>query len=273
MIETNRDKMITVTKYLIDVNDKYWCIDDPVKWCLNNIDSPLLKTARIALLGSKVQQDSVFPYVSRKAGLSLIEVIENNVTISCWGSPDYTIRYKPFFKREKLARQDVKVIYRNLKRPSDEPKSLDGSCFMYGTLVSDDIDLTRYVDKFNNRYFLDADDNSWVNEATNFSRTCLAIGLKFWAVRWFELKVAWRRFPTKTCANCDSNLVMLRFGRIRCGCYSSTSALAYGCPACKSYFKTTRLQLPEVEILNKVYEECRAEYIQRFGEPQDHMIL
>ena len=265
MIETNLDKMMIATKYFIDVNDKYWCIDDPVKWCFDNVDSPLLKTARIALLSSKVQQDSVFPYVSRKAGLSLIEVVENNVTISCWGSPDYTIRYKPFFKREKLARQDVKVIYRNLKRPSDEPKSLDGSCFMYGTLVSENIDLTRYVDKFNNRYFLDADDNSWVNEATNFSRTCLAIGLKFW----FELKVAYRRFPTKTCSNCDGNLVMLNFGRIGCGFYKYTSALSYACPACKSYFKTTRLQLPEEEVLKKVYEECRAESIQRFGEPRE----
>ena len=50
MIETNLDKMMIATKYLIDVNDKYWCIDDPVKWSLDNIDSPLLKTARIALL-------------------------------------------------------------------------------------------------------------------------------------------------------------------------------------------------------------------------------
>lgn len=182
-----------------------WQVHDPVSWCLENADQPTLVRAKAGLLTLNAEDaERIIRVVTRRSALHFIDLRLGNATVHYWVK---TCDLRPYFKKNGLASQDVKVILR--ERKHEVIIVTTGAEFLYGLPVAFSFPVELYRQK---RDGIDVEDRNDVLQApgswTHFSWD----GAEVRGVPWAALKAIWRREQSPLCLNCDQPVLTIGFG-------------------------------------------------------------
>ncbi len=91
-----------------------WSVSDPIQWCLENKNNPILKRASEGLANLSMDDgERIIRLVTRRCRVNLIEVQPHVLTVHYWSD---RADLKPFFKSNGLAKPHVSVLVRNRKK-------------------------------------------------------------------------------------------------------------------------------------------------------------
>jgi hypothetical protein len=218
--------------FLHVTSDYTWQVDDPVAWCLENVDNPFLERARERLLLSPGDPDRLIRVVVRRCGLVLIHrVSEELVTVQFWGQPAPDLR--PFLKLHGLTTPEVRVAL--VARKTESIVFQPGSAFLYGDVVPPTFPWKLYQAKYERRDAEEADD--WQTAPHTWGTLCWDRASSERAIPWAALKSIWRLGQAPSCPNCDTSLVVLRFLWVLPIMFSGIRRITRGCFGCLRQFE------------------------------------
>ena len=208
-----------------------WEISEPVVWCLQNVNLPVLLRASEGL-GKLSSQDGdrIIRLVTRRCGLNLIERSPGNIVVSYWGQTGLA-DVRPFFRKHHLARNDVQVVLKDRKK--EIVTSHTGDDFLFGEKLAADWPLDLYLMKWRWRFLSQADD--WTAAPETWSGYAWE-GLEPNQIPWAALKSTWRRGNAPPCRNCDRPTILVNFGEPWAGLFRRSPRFIYVCRACHRSF-------------------------------------
>lgn len=198
-----------------------WEVSDPVRWCLDHADQPILDRARTGLL-----EDRITRLVVRRCPIHFIVVRPEQARV------DYWVRLgdvRAFFKQHTLARSDVKVLL--VERKHEVVTITTGAEFLYGVALSPAFPVEVYLARWHNREVEEQIDKqpapaSW----TSFYWG----GVQEGCIPWVVLKAIWQREATQNCLNCDRPLLLFGFGWVF-SFLNRYPLIRRFCPLCRRY--------------------------------------
>ena len=213
-----------------------WSVADPVQWCLENRNNPILKRASAGLANlSMNDSDRIIRLVVRRCRINLLEIQSNQITTHYW-SQQYA-DLKPFFKSNGLARQDIEVVMRDRKR--EAVNKCPGDSFQYGYPFDIGFPLELFQSKWEKRFEREVDDWS----PAPGTRSGLAWdNLDDGSIPWGAMKSAWRRSDRSNrsglgvCQNCDQPTLLTNFGKCQLNSYSYYASEIEACGRCRKQF-------------------------------------
>jgi hypothetical protein len=208
-----------------------WEISDPVVWCLQNVNLPVLVRASEGL-GKLTTQDGdrIFRLVTRRCGLNLIEIFPGHIVVSYWGQTGLA-DVRPFFKLHQLARNDVQVFLKD--REKEILTSYSGDDFLFGDKLATDWPMDLYLMKWRWRFLGQPDD--WTAAPVTWSGYAWE-GLEPNRIPWAALKSAWRSGNAIPCRNCDRPTILVNFGEPWTALFRRSPRFIYVCRACRRSF-------------------------------------
>jgi hypothetical protein len=209
-----------------------WVVDDPVSWSLENATQPILERARERLVTlDAADPQRVIRLVVRRCKLNLLGLRPERVVVHHWG-PQGKGDLRPFFKKHGLARNAVRVTLIDRKR---EITTLQpGDDFLYGERLPKEFPLDLYSQKWQRRGQEEPDD--WTAAPASWS-SFVWEGIEPGLVPLAVLMVAWRKENPPLCLNCDTPLVLFRFGRVQCGMLNLRHSFHRMCLECRRLFE------------------------------------
>lgn len=210
-----------------------WSVADPIEWCLENRNNPILKRASEGLANLSTNDgDRIIRLVVRRCRMNLLEFKSNQITMHYWGQ-QYA-DFKPFFKSNGLARQDIEVVMIDRKRESVNKRP--GDSFQYGDPFDIGFPLELFQSKWEKRFEPEADDWS----PAPGTRSGLAWDhLDDGFIPWGAMKSAWRRSDRSglgVCLNCDQPTLLTNFGQCHLNSYSYYASEIEVCGKCRKQF-------------------------------------
>lgn len=219
-----------------------WSVADPVQWCLDHKNDPILERASEGL--SKLSMNDgerIIRLVVRRCRMNLLEFKSNQITMHYWGQ-QYA-DFKPFFKSNGLARQDIEVVMRDRKREAFN--KCPGDSFQYGDPLDIGFPLELFQSKWQRRFEPESDD--W--KPAPGTRSGMAWdNLEDGLIPWGAMKSAWRRSDRSdrsdrsnrsglgVCLNCDQPTLLTNFGQCHLNSYSSYASESEVCGRCRKQF-------------------------------------
>jgi hypothetical protein len=207
-----------------------WTVADPIQWCLQNTNLPILERASEGLMKlNSNDADRTIRLVVRRCSLNLLELKSEQVVVHHWGSNVADL--KPFFKTYGLARPEIMVLLRDRKKEVVTTKS--GDDFLYGVPLASDFDLDLFQIKRARRFEQDADD--W-QAAPGTSSGFAWDGVEDGRIPWAAMKSAWRRSATGVCLNCSEQTFLVNFGLRPVGLFNRSARFDFVCQNCRRVF-------------------------------------
>lgn len=216
-----------------------WRVRDPIEWCIENINHPMLKRAskRIENLFRR-DGDRIIRLVTRRCGLNLIEVAQEKTVVSYWGLSGLA-DMRPFFKKHQLGRNDVQVILKNRKK--ETVSSHSGEDFLFGEKLAADWPLELYLLKWQCRFMNHSHD--WTAAPGTHSGYAW-VGLEPDQIPWVALKSAWRRGNAIRCQNCDRPTILVNFGEPWTALFRRSPKFIYVCRICRRTYQDHSIKDP-----------------------------
>jgi hypothetical protein len=208
-----------------------WPVADPVSWCLENANHPLLVRAKDRLSKlTTADKDRIVRLVVRRCKLNLIEILPGQVVIDHWGQQGRG-DLRSFFKAQGLARRDIEVVAIDRKKETSTVQS--GDDFLFGERLPDDWPTELYQTKWERRFDQEPDDNS----ASPKSKSGFAWDeVESGRIPWFAIKSAWRG-SNSTCPNCDQPSILTNFGMPWIGLFQRKRIVEHVCLKCRRVFE------------------------------------
>lgn len=207
-----------------------WPVADPVAWCLQHANEPILEGASEGLRKLTVDDGDRIIRLVRRCRLNLLELHPRQVVVHHWGSHRADVR--PFFKQHGLACPEIEVVLRDRKKELITVKT--GDNFLYGDRLAADFPLDNYLSKWTGRFSKEADD--WKAAPGMWSGFAWE-GVEDNRIPWMALKSAWRRASLGQCQNCDTPTILVNFGQPWTGMFSRTPTFIHACSQCRRSFK------------------------------------
>jgi hypothetical protein len=207
-----------------------WMVADPIQWCLQNTNEPILERASEGLKNlTSNDADRIIRLVVCRCSLNLLELESGRVVVHHWGSSLADL--KPFFKTHGLARPEIIVLLRDRKKEIVTTKS--GDEFLYGVPLATDFDLDLFQSKWAGRFEQDADD--W-QAARGTSSGFAWNGIEDGRIPWAAMKSAWRRSAAGVCLNCSGETFLVNFGLRPVGLFNRSACFDFVCQNCRRVF-------------------------------------
>lgn len=209
-----------------------WPVADPVTWCLDNANGPVLERASEGLAKLTPDDgDRIIRLVVRRCRLNLLELRPERVVVHFWGR-DGLADLRAFFKAHGPARSEAEVALRD--RKTEVVTRQTGDTFLYGERLAADFPLNRYLSKWAGRSEREEDDWSAAPD-TRSGYAWEGVGGE--QIPWAALKSAWRRAAARTCENCDGPTLLVNFGWPWTGLLRRTSRFIHVCGACRRSYR------------------------------------
>lgn len=204
-----------------------WEISDAAGWCLENIDQPVLLRASEGLGRLSSQDgDRIIRLVTRRCGLNLIEQSPGNIIVSYWGQTGLA-DVRPFFKKHRLARNDVQIVLKDRKK--EIVTSHTGDDFLFGEKLAADWPMDLFLMKWQRRFLSQPDD--WTAAPGTWSGYAWE-GLESNRIPWAALKQAWRG-NALPCRNCNQPTILVNFGEPWTALFRRSPKFIYICRVCR----------------------------------------
>lgn len=206
-----------------------WSVTDPVQWCLDHKTDPRLERAMEGLSARDAdERDRIVRLVLRRCGLILVEVELPQVHVQHWGELDGDLR--PFFKKQQLTGDDIRVKIRNRKKEFPIEKS--GQDFLYGNPLAPDFPFELVHQRWLQRSVIEIDDDTL---APLSQREVHAPNVG--PITWGTLKSIWQKNAPDACPNCDQSTSIVVSYRMRpCGFYKFSPDVIRICARCRRSF-------------------------------------
>lgn len=233
-----------------------WQISNPVEWSLANVNLPILARASMGLRELTTSDgDRIIRLVTRRCGLNLIEQSPGEIIISYWGQ-DGLADVRPFFKKHRLARNDLCVVLNDRKK--EVAISHTGDDFLFGEKLATDWPLDLYLMKWRLRFLSQPDDLT----AAPFTRSGYAwAGIEPNRIPWAALKSAWRGGNAMPCRNCGRPMVLVNFGEPWTSLFQRSPRFVYVCHKCHRSFRDESVKDVAAWIAANLDPEVRPEFV------------
>ena len=245
--------------YFVNVDSlNSWPVPDPVAWCLQNADQPILERAADRLRKLSVDDgDRIIRLVVRRCRLNLVEVQPNQVVIHHWGHHRADLR--PFFKAHRLSSPEIKVTQRDRKK--ETATNLRGDSFLFGEAIASDFPLEVFQSKWVRRLQQEGDD--W-QAAPGTSSGFGWNGVQDGSIPWIALKSAWRS-SSRICLNCDKPKLLVNFGLRPTGMFNHSPNFISVCGICRRSFRDESAKDVGAWIVANLDAEVRPGFEMRWG--------
>jgi len=205
--------------------------DDPIGWCLENAQTPLLAAGRERLLlcNRRTDGDRILNVALRRCGLNLIDIRPGRVTVRYWTG---LVDLHPILKSRGLLRSDVRVAL--VRQKTGLVILQPGDDFLSGERPGSDFFWAEYRERWERRHERQPDDEAASprgRSSYSWERTVEG------RIPWVALKSAWRNEPATLCPNCDLPLAVWSFSWRHRTLLSMSGHVARCCFGCRHDFR------------------------------------